>query len=146
MGKYFTIKELCKTSTKIDNTPNAEIISNLNKLIEVLDDIREKWTKLCNTNNWGNPSIIVNSGYRNNKVNKAVGGVSNSEHLLGYAVDIVPSNGRNLELYNMIRDYLLLNDIPFSQLINEKPKNGIPSWIHFSINGKKGYRREIFTT
>lgn len=146
MGKYFSIKELCKTSTKINNTPNAEIIINLEQLIKVLDEIREEWTKLCITNNWGNPSIIVNSGFRNNKVNKAVGGVNNSEHLLGYAVDIVTANGRNLELYNMIRDYLLINDIPFSQLINEKPINGVPSWIHFSINGKKGCRKEIFTT
>lgn len=146
MGKYFTIKELCKTSTNIDNTPSAKIINNLNKLIEVLDDIREEWTKVCNINGWGNGAIIVNSGYRSTMVNKAVGGVANSEHLLGFAVDIVPSNGKNLELYNMIRDYLLINDIPFSQLINEKPINGIPSWIHFSINGKKGYRKEIFTT
>ena len=146
MGKYFTIKELCKISTNIDNTPNTEIIINLEQLIKVLDEIREEWTKLCNTNNWGNPSIIVNSGYRSPMVNKAVGGVSNSEHLLGFAVDIVTANGKNLELYNMIRDYLLLNDIPFSQLINEKPINGVPSWIHFSLNGKKGYRKEIFTT
>lgn len=146
MGKYFSIKELCKTSTKIDNTPNADIINNLNQLIDVLDDIREEWTKVCDVNGWGTGAIIVTSGYRSQAVNKAVGGVNNSEHLLGYAVDIVPSNGKNLELYNMIRDYLLLNNIPFSQLINEKPKNGIPSWIHFSINGKKGYRREIFTT
>jgi hypothetical protein len=31
--KYFTIKELCKSSTavqkKIDNTPNSEIVNNL---------------------------------------------------------------------------------------------------------------------
>lgn len=145
MGKYFTIDELCCTYTKYDNTPNEEIKKNLNELISILDDIRDKWTIICNENGWGTGAIIVTSGYRSKDVNSAVGGVANSEHLLGYAVDIKAKNGKNLELFNMIKNYLIINDIPFSQLINEKPIKGVPSWIHFSINGKKGYRKEILT-
>lgn len=144
MGKYFSIDELCVTYTKFDNIPTDEIIKNLNELIYVLDDIREKWTELCNINGWGNGAIIVTSGYRSPKVNSAVGGKKTSEHLLGYAVDMKPKNGKNLEFFNMIKNYLITNNIPFSQLINEKPINGVPSWVHFSINGKKGYRKEIF--
>ena len=46
--KYFTIKELCKSSTavqnKIDNTPNSEIVNNLEQLVEfILDPLREKY-------------------------------------------------------------------------------------------------------
>ena len=50
MGKYFTIEELTKTNTGLDNTPNEQITSNLNELIEVLDGLREAWTSLCNIN------------------------------------------------------------------------------------------------
>ena len=36
--------------------------------------------------------IIINSGYRNEAVNRKVGGVKNSQHLLGQAVDIRPKD------------------------------------------------------
>jgi putative chitinase len=34
--------------------------------------------------------IIINSGFRNEDVNRKVGGVKNSQHLLGQAADIRP--------------------------------------------------------
>lgn len=149
MGKYFTIDELCKSSTGkslgLDNTPNDEIKSHLEELISVIDKIREEWTEIVKKNNWGSPAIYVHSGYRSEAVNKAIGGSKTSEHMLGYAVDFEPVNQKNLEFFNFMVDYLKQNNIPFSQLINEKPICGVPSWIHFSINGKKGYRKQIFT-
>ena len=36
--------------------------------------------------------IIINSGFRNGRVNRLVGGVSNSQHLLGQATDIRPKD------------------------------------------------------
>lgn len=39
--------------------------------------------------------FIINSGYRCPKHNKAVGGVDNSSHVLGYAVDIKVTSTRN---------------------------------------------------
>ena len=65
--KYFTIKELCQSSTTtqkgIDNTPNSEIVSNLEQLVDkILDPLREEFGE----------SIIVNSGYRSPALNKAV--------------------------------------------------------------------------
>lgn len=149
MGKYFTIDELCKSSTGkslgLDNTPNDEIKSHLEELISVIDKIREEWTEIVKKNNWGSPAIYVHSGYRSEAVNKAIGGSKTSEHMLGYAVDFEPVNQRNLEFWKFMVDYLKRNNIPFSQLINEKPICGVPSWIHFSINGNKGYRKQIFT-
>lgn len=145
MGKYFTIKELTHTSVQADNTPNEEQLKNLEQLIEVMDAVREEWTKVCEQNNWGNPAIKVNSGFRSKSVNDAVGGSKTSEHMLGYAVDIKPVNKKNLEFFNFIKNYLLDNKIPFSQLLNEYPINGVPSWIHLSINGLKGHRKQIKT-
>ena len=146
MGKYFTIEELTKTNTGLDNTPNEQITNNLEILIKVLDEIREHWTILCKKNNWGSPSIIVNSGYRSEEVNKAVGGSKTSSHKTGWAVDIEPRNQRNKEFYEFCKDYLNNNNIMFDQLINEKPRNGIPSWVHLGLYNSKGEQRhQIFT-
>ena len=92
--KYFTIKELCKSSTAkqkgIDNTPNSEIVNNLTQLVDyILDPLREKYRK----------PITVNSGYRCPELNKAVGGSKTSQHLKGLAADITagsPTNNKKL--------------------------------------------------
>ena len=81
--KYFTIKELCKSSTAvqkgIDNTPNSEIVNNLEQLVDfILDPLREKYGK----------PIKINSGYRCDRLNKAVGGSATSQHRYGLAADI----------------------------------------------------------
>lgn len=150
MAKYFTIEELTYSPTavskKIDNTPTANEKKNLIELMEVLDAIREEWTVTCKINDWGSGSIIVNSGYRCNALNKAIGGSKTSAHLLGYAVDIVPKNGRSKEFFDFLDIYLLTNNIKFDQLINEKPVDGVPSWVHLGLKNNKGEQRNtVFT-
>lgn len=144
MGKYFSIEELCKTSVPADNTPSEEVHKHLEELIQVLDDIRDKWADFCNYRNLGNPAIRVTSGYRSTEVNTEVGGVSNSSHLIGYAVDIVPRNLQLIRLFSFMKRYLAEKDIPFDELIAEKIDGKI-RWIHFSIKNNNGeQRRKIF--
>ena len=120
--KYFTIKELCESSTAtqrgIDNTPNSEIVSNLEQLVDnILDPLREKY---------GSP-IKVNSGYRCEKLNKAVGGSKTSQHRYGLAADITTgSKLRNKQLFILAQQM----NLPFDQLIDEKTY----SWIHISFS------------
>lgn len=122
--KWFTIKELCKSSTakklNIDNTPSAEIKENLTVLIEeCLDPIREAF---------GDP-IMVTSGYRCQLLNVACGGSPTSEHKEGFAADIDSSD--NIRLWDVITS----GDFKWTQLINEYPdENGEPSWIHISYD------------
>ena len=83
MGQFFTIKELTDSETAskrgIDNTPGDSEKQALTRLIDnCLDPIRRMW---------GRP-ITVNSGYRCDKLNAAVGGVPTSQHRLGEAADI----------------------------------------------------------
>lgn len=117
--KYFTIEEMTKSSTAkakdIDNTPPQEILAKLQKLIEaVLDPLRE----------WYGKPIIVNSGYRCEALNKAIGGAKSSQHMLGEAADItVGSKEENEKLFDYIKD-----NLEFDQLINESDF----SWIHVS--------------
>ena len=54
------------------------IISHQEKILKIADEIRE---------HFGKPAI-VNSGTRCSKHNKAVGGVTNSRHLTGKAIDL----------------------------------------------------------
>lgn len=118
--KYFTIEEMIKSSTatakRIDNTPNQTVIDSLTKLIEiVLDPLRE----------WYGKPIKVNSGYRCEALNKAVGSkAKKSQHLYGEAADITAgSKAENEKLFNYIKD-----NLPFDQLINESNF----SWVHVS--------------
>ena len=122
--KYFTIKELCKSSTAtqkgINNTPNSVIVSNLEQLVDnVLDPLREKYGK----------PIRVNSGYRCEALNKAVGGAKTSQHLTGLAADITA--GSRLENKKLFMLAQQLN-LPFDQLIDESNF----SWVHISFSNK----------
>ena len=122
--KYFTIKELCKSSTAtakgIDNSPNSEIVKNLEQLIDnILDPLRERYGK----------PITVNSGYRCLELNKAVGGSKTSQHMKGLAADItVGSPKKNKIIFDLIKEM----DLPFDQLIDEKKL----SWVHVSYSTK----------
>lgn len=122
--KYFTIKELCKSSTAIqkgiDNTPNSEIVDNLKKLVEyILDPLRERYGK----------PIHVNSGYRCPALNKAVGGSKTSHHVKGLAADITAGSVEENKLLFELAQEL---DFPYDQLIDEKNFK----WIHISYSNK----------
>lgn len=147
--KYFTISELTRSDTasikKIDNTPNKEITEHLIELVEkLLDPLRSAWAEYCDVNRLGNPAISVNSGYRCNELNKAVGGSLTSAHLTGYAADISPINGNMKVFQSWIAE--AIEELNWDQLIYEKPKNGIASWIHLGLKNKDGMqRRQKFT-
>ena len=126
--KYFSIKELTKSETatrlKIDNTPTAEVVDNLTALVDnVLDPLRELYGK----------PIHISSGYRCPRLNKAVGGEANSQHLTGQAADINQgSHEENRRLFIYLEEYCT-----FDQLLWE---NG-GAWIHVSFR-KDGKNRQ----
>lgn len=79
LKNYFTFSEFIKTSTGILNLPQTSLqLANLSRTWYILNGLRERF---------GAP-IYINSGYRCPAVNRAVGGVDNSYHLQGRAVDI----------------------------------------------------------
>lgn len=124
--KYFKLSEFINSATAkrlgIDNTPTFEIVDNLNRLADYLDGIR---TKL------GKP-ILVSSGYRCPMLNKAVGGVANSQHQKGLAADLICDDMKSLEK-------VLRETGGFDQLIKEHRKGSKSFWFHVSVctcNGK----------
>ena len=73
------MEELTTTKTGVPNIPNVNDINQLRNLCrDILEPLREKL---------GCP-LIVDSGFRSQAVNEAVGGVPTSQHLLGQAADI----------------------------------------------------------
>lgn len=113
---HFTINELTRSATArrfgIDNTPPQWAISNLSRLVDtVLDPARELL---------GAP-IYVNSGYRCEKLNKAVGGVLRSYHLAGRAADLTTGT-----IEGNRRLYQILKTLPHTELIWERGG----TWIH----------------
>lgn len=129
--KYFTIQELTKSATAsrrgINNTPDEIVKMNLTLLVEnILDPLREAW---------GAP-IIVTSGYRCGRLNKAVGGAAKSQHMYGQAADIRTVSDKpsdNKKLFDLIRELKL----PYDQLIDEYNYN----WVHVSYGPRN--RRQI---
>lgn len=82
-SKYFDLDELLRSETAlncgIENLPSWEDVENLHQLaIEVLDPIRIAWRQ----------PLVVTSGYRSPELNAKIGGVPNSAHLVGRAVDV----------------------------------------------------------
>lgn len=129
--KYFTIQELTKSATAsrkgINNTPDESVKRNLNLLVDnILDPLREAF---------GEP-IIVTSGYRCGRLNKAVGGAAKSQHMYGQAADIRTVSDKpsdNKKLFDLIRELKL----PYDQLIDEYNYN----WVHVSYSSRN--RRQI---
>ena len=71
--------------------------------------------------------ITISSGYRSPKLNKAVGGSTNSKHVTGQAVDFIcPAFGSPEEVMRAI----IKAGISFDQCILEFPPNG---WVHMSF-------------
>lgn len=92
-SEFFSLAELTKSETaarhKIDNTPTKAVIDNLQYGVDmVLDPLRRLY---------GQP-VRINSGFRCEQLNKIVGGVANSWHLLGNAADIHISSAEEAKI------------------------------------------------
>lgn len=118
LSENFSLEELTFSeigSRKgLANIPGPETLEKLRDLAAFLEEVR---TVL------GRP-VNVNSAYRSQAVNEAVGGKPTSQHLRGEAADIrVPGMTPN-EVVQAIRSAKL----PYDQLIREFDR-----WTHVSI-------------
>lgn len=116
----FTVEELCHSDTAfrkgIDNTPDADVLANLDILMAGLERVR----KLL-----GHP-MYINSGYRGPKLNAAIGGSKTSAHMKGLAADFVcPGFGPPLEICQLLQAHA--EEIRFDQIIQEG------TWVHIAF-------------
>ena len=131
--KNFSMEELVASNTArmkgIDNTPDKEVEARLVQLAQqVLQPLR---------NRYGKP-IKISSGYRCKTLNKAIGGVSTSQHLKGEAVDINNGQIENKKLFLLASKMIKEGVITVGQLIDEKGYK----WLHISLPDNK-HRNQI---
>jgi hypothetical protein len=129
---HFTIEELYASQTAkargINNKPSVQQMINLVYLAaHVLEPLRVAMDE----------PIKIGSGFRCQALNKAVGGVYNSQHMKGQAADIRTVANTTMENKRLF-DLAAKSGLPFDQLIDEYGYN----WLHISFN-KKGNRKQI---
>ena len=148
ISKHITYKEAVRSNTalrlNINNIPNDYEISNM---VGIASNVFEPLREYV-----GGP-IRINSFYRCEELNRAIGGSSRSQHCQGRAIDLDDTFGHktNAEMFNYIK-----NNLNFDQLIWEFGDDTNPDWVHVSfvsndenrgrclkaekVNGRTSYR------
>ena len=113
---HFTLEELTFTDHReFDNTPNDQELANLVRLAEFLEQVK---TLL------GGKPIMINSAFRSEEVNRAVGSKDTSQHRRGCAADIRVPDMTPDEVVQTIMN----SELKYDQCIREFDR-----WTHVSI-------------
>lgn len=134
LTEHFSLEELTHTDHReLDNTPTTaekciidgkEVMvnayENLPRLAKFLEDLKVLL---------GGKPIIVNSAFRSEAVNSAVGSKNTSDHRRGCAADIrVPSMTPD-----EVTRAIIASDLPYQQVIREFDR-----WTHVAITTNEG--------
>ena len=136
----FELEEFLVSDTarkkKIDNFPSWDVVENLTELVStIIQPLRTAWGS----------GIQIKSGFRSKELNDKIKGASKtSVHMLGYAADMYPSNGKFNEFVVFAQNFLLTNHIPFDQLIIES--SGDSHWLHIGLKNNAGEQRRQIKT
>jgi len=108
------------TRRGIDNTPGEYELQNMELIAEKVFEPLRKHV---------NGPIKINSFYRSEELNQAIGGSSRSQHCQGRAMDLDDTYGymSNADMYNYIKD-----NLDFDQMIWEFGTEENPDWVHVS--------------
>ena len=134
VSKHITYKEATRSVTAlrlgIENVPNDYELQNMELIAEkVFEPLRKAV----------NGPIKINSFFRCEELNKAIGGSSKSQHCQGRAIDIDDVYGyvSNSYMYYYIKD-----NLDFDQLIWEFGTDTEPDWVHVSyVDGDSNRKR-----
>jgi len=125
LSPHFTLAELTASSKArqlgLDNTPPPELMPRMMLLAEMLERIRSTL----------DVPVTVTSGYRCPPLNRAVGGVTSSDHTQGHAADfIAPGFGSASDVARLLAP--LVSTLGIGQIILEGVKG--KQWVHVSTH------------
>jgi putative chitinase len=120
LSLHFTLEELTTTDHRqFDNTPNPDELANLNRLAKFLEQVK---TVL------GGKPVMINSAFRSEAVNTAVGSRNTSQHRIGCAADIRVPGMTPDEVVKTV----MAAGLGYDQIIREFDR-----WTHISIPNTK---------
>ena len=136
ISKHISYKEATFSQTALrkdlNNTPSDEQLKCMEEVAENLFEPLREWV--------GGP-IKVNSFFRGEPVNTAIGGYRKSQHMKGQAIDIDDTFGykTNAEMYRYIKD-----NLDFDQMIWEFGTDENPNWVHISwVSDRPNRKQEV---
>ncbi len=125
LSPNFSLKEFTRSETAMKKgftenyTPSKEVIENLRKLaLNVAEPIRKEWGSFS-------PTVA----YRCKRLNDALGGAKQSQHLLGQAFDETFIHD-GINVCDKVFFWLIKSNVPFTKLIWEKGNENCPNWLH----------------
>ena len=128
LSKNFTLEEMTVSEyadrNNLSNKPNDEILSEMKRLADFLEKVRTVFDR----------PIHINSAFRSQEVNKAIGGQKNSQHCKGQAADIRIAG---LTPDQIVRN-IIASGLEYDQVIRE-----FNSWVHISIPAQNAKARKM---
>jgi len=133
ISKHISYKEATRSATAlrlgIENIPNEYQLQNMEMVAKkVFEPLREAV----------DAPIKINSFFRCEELNKAIGGSSKSQHCQGRAIDIDDIYGH---VSNAFMYYYIKDNLDFDQLIWEFGTDGSPDWVHVSYVDEDSNRK-----
>lgn len=138
ISKHISTKEATRSVTAlrlgIDNTPGDYEIQNMEIIArEIFEPLRKEA---------GGP-IKINSMFRCDALNTAIGGSSKSQHVQGRAMDLDDTYGHmtNAEMYNYIKENLDFDQMIWEFGTDPSEPNANPDWVHVSYVDEDSNRK-----
>jgi hypothetical protein len=133
ISKHISYKEATRSATAlrlgIENIPNEYQLQNMEMVAKkVFEPLREAV----------DAPIKINSFFRCEELNKAIGGSSKSQHCQGRAIDIDDIYGH---VSNAFMYYYIKDNLDFDQLIWEFGTDNSPDWVHVSYVDEDSNRK-----
>ena len=133
ISKHISYKEATRSTTAlrlgIENVPNEYELQNMEMVAKhIFEPLRQAI----------DAPIKINSFFRCEELNKAIGGSTKSQHCQGRAIDIDDIYGH---VSNAFMYYYIKDNLDFDQLIWEFGTDDSPDWVHVSYVDEDSNRK-----
>ena len=133
LSPNFTLREFTDSATAVargwENVPPPEVMDALRTTAAGLEAVRSLLSTIV-----GHPvPVVITSGYRSLRLNRAIGSRDTSQHVRGEAADF---RARQFGTPAQIVTAIARSSIAFDQLINESDRSGA-RWVHISFGPRQ---------
>ena len=127
---HFSLLEMVRSTShpEVPNNPTPKQVENLRRVCQWLEKMRD----IRNQAHGEELPVKISSGFRSKMLNRAVGGVNDSNHLDGCAADIICKDCTQAVEYAFLLIILFRQaKEQFDELFIER--KGVRFWVHFAV-------------